>query len=84
LAKKGFNLVLISRTQQKLDKVASDIHEKYSSAEIKTIAFDFTNANLADYESMIFSVLNQLEVGVLSWFYLYFSYVCEDNRGFRK
>uniref|UniRef100_A0A915E267 Uncharacterized protein n=1 Tax=Ditylenchus dipsaci TaxID=166011 RepID=A0A915E267_9BILA len=50
LAKKGFELVLISRSQEKLEK---------------TIAFDFTNANLKDYESKIFSQLNELEIGVL-------------------
>jgi len=56
---------LISRTQDKLNKVAGEIHEKYNSVEVKTIAFDFTNANLRDYESKIFSVLNELEVGLL-------------------
>lgn len=65
LAKKGFNLVLISRTAEKLSVVANEIKEKYASVEVKTIAFDFTNANLKDYESVIFNDLNQLEIGVL-------------------
>lgn len=65
LAKKGFNLVLISRSNEKLNTVANEIKQKYASAEIKTIAFDFTNANLKDYESIIFSQLNQIEVGIL-------------------
>lgn len=65
LAKKGFDLVLISRTQSKLDTVAEEIKEKHSNVQIKTIAFDFTNANLHDYEEAILSELGQIEVGVL-------------------
>lgn len=65
LAKKGFDLVLISRTQDKLNKVAKEIKEKHTSTNIKTISFDFTNANLEDYESRIFSQLKDLEIGVL-------------------
>jgi 17beta-estradiol 17-dehydrogenase / very-long-chain 3-oxoacyl-CoA reductase len=65
LAKKGFDLVLISRTQEKLTKVANEIREKHSTANVKTIAFDFTNANLQDYESKVFAELDKLEIGVL-------------------
>lgn len=65
LARKGFDLVLISRTQSKLDSTANEIREKYSTVTIKTIAFDFTTASLQEYESHLFSALGQLEVGVL-------------------
>jgi len=65
LAKKGFDIVLISRTADKLKQVAKEIQEKTPTAQVKTIAFDFTNANLADYQQKIFSELDQLEVGVL-------------------
>jgi len=65
LAKKNFNLVLISRTASKLDEMANEVHQKYSSIQIKTIQFDFTSANIEEYESKIFSVLNELEVGIL-------------------
>jgi len=65
LAKRGFNLVLISRTPKKLEDVANEIKEKHSDVQIKNIPFDFTNASLADYESTILSELNKLEVGVL-------------------
>lgn len=40
-AKKGFNLVLIARSQDRLDKSKSDILEVAPSADIKTIVFDF-------------------------------------------
>lgn len=71
MAKKGFNLVLISRTQSKLDTVAEEIRQKHSSIEIKTIAFDFTNGQLCDYEKTIFPVLNKIEVGVLGFFFCF-------------
>jgi len=65
LAKKNFNIILISRNAEKLNEVADELIRKFDQIQVKTIAFDFTNANLADYEATIFSVLNQLEVGLL-------------------
>ena len=65
LAKKNFNIVLISRSQNKLDEVAKEIGEKFSHVSVRTISFDFTNANLADYEAQVFSKLNDIEIGVL-------------------
>jgi len=65
LAKKGLDIVLISRSADKLKAVAKEIKEKTPNTQVKCIAFDFTNASLADYQSTIFSELDQLEVGVL-------------------
>uniref|UniRef100_A0A914CI72 Uncharacterized protein n=1 Tax=Acrobeloides nanus TaxID=290746 RepID=A0A914CI72_9BILA len=65
LAKKGFNVVLISRDQSKLENVKAEIQEKATNVEIKTIQFDFTNPNLADYEERIVRKLNELDVGIL-------------------
>ena len=65
LAKKNFNLVLISRSIDKLNEVSKEITQKFDHIQVKTIAFDFTNTNLADYEATIFSVLGELEVGLL-------------------
>jgi 17beta-estradiol 17-dehydrogenase / very-long-chain 3-oxoacyl-CoA reductase len=65
LAKKNFHLVLISRTAEKLREIADEITKKYNHIQVKTIAFDFTSAELNEYESKIFTVLNELEVGVL-------------------
>lgn len=80
MAKHSFNLVLISRTQQKLDKTAEEIHEKYPQIQIQTLAFDFTNTKVEDYERVIFSLLDNLPIGILGIFYslkwlilLYFS-----------
>ena len=41
LAKKGMNIVLVSRSKDKLDTVAKEIEEKYS-VKTKVIAVDFT------------------------------------------
>lgn len=65
LAKKNFNVVLISRSQNKLDEVAKEIGEKFDHIEVRTISFDFTNANLADYETQIFDRLKDVEIGIL-------------------
>lgn len=65
LARKGFNIVLISRTQSKLDEVKQEVLQKAPNVEVRTISFDFTNANLGDYEEKIVRQLKGLEVGVL-------------------
>ena len=39
----GLNIVLISRTKEKLDQVEKEIQSKYSNVQVKTITFDFTS-----------------------------------------
>uniref|UniRef100_A0A0N5C8K4 Very-long-chain 3-oxoacyl-CoA reductase n=1 Tax=Strongyloides papillosus TaxID=174720 RepID=A0A0N5C8K4_STREA len=65
LAKSGFNIVLISRNPTKLNDVKQEIEKVSQDIEIKTIAFDFTNASLADYEEIILSKLRTLDIGIL-------------------
>ncbi|XP_050313884.1 very-long-chain 3-oxoacyl-CoA reductase [Anthonomus grandis grandis] len=62
LAKKKLNVILISRTQAKLDDVAAEITKKYN-VETKTIAADFTNINEIYYK--IDKQLHGMEIGVL-------------------
>ncbi|RHY25195.1 hypothetical protein DYB32_008475, partial [Aphanomyces invadans] len=38
LARKGMNIVLISRTQSKLDEVATEITTKYNTVSVKTVS----------------------------------------------
>lgn len=63
LAKRGLNIILISRTKEKLDQVAQEIQNKYSSAQVKTIAIDFTK------ENTIFTTIRDeirgLDIGIL-------------------
>lgn len=49
IAAKGFNLILASRTQSKLDSVAQLIKSKYPSIEIETVAIDFCKGSDDDY-----------------------------------
>ncbi|KAF4009401.1 hypothetical protein G4228_000209, partial [Cervus hanglu yarkandensis] len=61
LAKRGMKIVLISRSQDKLNQVSSEIREKFK-VETKTIAVDFT---LEDIYDKIKTSLAGLEIGVL-------------------
>ncbi|KAL0967942.1 hypothetical protein UPYG_G00260160 [Umbra pygmaea] len=61
LARKGFALVLISRSQDKLDDVAMQLVEQYK-VETRTIAVDF---GLSDIYPKIETGLAGLEIGVL-------------------
>uniref|UniRef100_A0A915M7N8 Uncharacterized protein n=1 Tax=Meloidogyne javanica TaxID=6303 RepID=A0A915M7N8_MELJA len=65
LAKKQFNIIIISRTQSKLDDVAKEIKEEFKEIEVRTIAFDFTNPELEDYDRQIFSQIADVDIGVL-------------------
>ncbi|KAK9889061.1 hypothetical protein WA026_004337 [Henosepilachna vigintioctopunctata] len=61
LAKKGFNIVLISRSENKLEAVANEIR-RYK-VETKTISVDFTEPDSIYHE--IDKQLAPLEIGVL-------------------
>ncbi|KAL3101058.1 hypothetical protein niasHS_001518 [Heterodera schachtii] len=71
LALRGFNLVLISRSAHKLEAVATEL-KQYSATsgqrgevQLRTVQFDFTNANPADYERHIFGAISDLNIGIL-------------------
>uniref|UniRef100_A0A8C3YUL3 Very-long-chain 3-oxoacyl-CoA reductase n=1 Tax=Catagonus wagneri TaxID=51154 RepID=A0A8C3YUL3_9CETA len=61
LAKCGMKIVLISRSQDKLDQVSREISEKFK-VETKTIAVDFTSEDIYD---KIKASLAGLKIGVL-------------------
>ncbi|XP_074594125.1 very-long-chain 3-oxoacyl-CoA reductase-like [Brevipalpus obovatus] len=57
LAKKGFNLCLISRSQSKLDSLKRELATKYNqSGQVETIAFDFSSTNYQVIEKVIKSL----------------------------
>ncbi|XP_029409867.1 very-long-chain 3-oxoacyl-CoA reductase isoform X1 [Nannospalax galili] len=62
LAKRGMKIVLISRSQDKLNQVSSEIKEKFK-VETRTIAVDFTLDNIYDKIKM---GLSGLEIGILA------------------
>jgi 17beta-estradiol 17-dehydrogenase / very-long-chain 3-oxoacyl-CoA reductase len=65
LARKGFNLLLISRTQSKLDTTKEEIKKEYGNIEIETVSYDFSNANLNDYKKEVLPAIEKREVGIL-------------------
>ncbi|KAJ1963531.1 hypothetical protein GGI12_002003 [Dipsacomyces acuminosporus] len=62
LARRKFNIVLISRTQSKLDSMAEEINAL--GVETKTIAVDFAKVSTEKWAE-ISEVLNSIRVGVL-------------------
>ncbi|XP_032894780.1 very-long-chain 3-oxoacyl-CoA reductase [Amblyraja radiata] len=62
LAKRGMSIVLISRTEEKLNEVAKEIKEQFN-VETKTIAVDFGDG--AEIYKVIEPVLAGLEIGIL-------------------
>jgi len=63
LAKRGLNVILISRTKEKLEQVAKEIQNKNSSVQVKTIAVDFTKDN--SIYTTIREEIRGLDIGVL-------------------
>ncbi|KAK3208928.1 hypothetical protein GRF29_69g135262 [Pseudopithomyces chartarum] len=65
LAAKGYNLLLVSRTQSKLDTLASDITTKYGpKISTKTLAMDFAQNKDSDYAALR-KLIDGLDIGIL-------------------
>jgi len=65
LAKCNLNIVLVSRTQSKLDTTASELTERYPSVQVKTVAVDFVNDDETSYRLKIAREIEDLEIAVL-------------------
>ena len=64
LAKRGFNLVLISRTQAKLDVLRDDIMSRHN-IQVITIALDFTKFDGYDRYEKLAQELGEVDVSIL-------------------
>ncbi|KAI1277917.1 hypothetical protein F5Y07DRAFT_77548 [Xylaria sp. FL0933] len=65
LAAKGFNLLLVSRTQSKLENLQKELEAKYSGLRTDILAMDFSAVdNDADYARLA-ERINSLDVGIL-------------------
>ncbi|XP_068130066.1 very-long-chain 3-oxoacyl-CoA reductase-B-like [Hyperolius riggenbachi] len=62
LAKRGFNVVILSRTLEKLQKVAEEI-EQQSGRKVKIVQADFTGGE--EIYSQIEEALKDLDIGIL-------------------
>jgi 17beta-estradiol 17-dehydrogenase / very-long-chain 3-oxoacyl-CoA reductase len=64
LCAKGFNLILVSRTQSKLDKLARELQLRWTGHQNKVLAIDFSKDDDADYERLA-DLIKGLDVGIL-------------------
>ena len=66
LAQKGFNLILVSRTESKLQALSQEIERKYAgtSVDTKILAMDFASNNEADY-TRLQAMIEGLDVAIL-------------------
>jgi 17beta-estradiol 17-dehydrogenase / very-long-chain 3-oxoacyl-CoA reductase len=64
IAKKGVNVVLVSRSADKLKAAEKEIKEKSPDVQTKTISFDFSKGTAADY-AKLGAELKSLEIGLL-------------------
>lgn len=63
LAKAGFNVLLVSRTQSKLDSLATEVADKYH-VETKTLAMDAAALKESDFKALV-DLTTGMEIGVL-------------------
>jgi 17beta-estradiol 17-dehydrogenase / very-long-chain 3-oxoacyl-CoA reductase len=63
-AKKGLNIVLISRTKDKLEQTKSEILKKFPAIKVDILQIDFSNFDTAAQTSVV-NLLNGLDIGVL-------------------
>ena len=63
-AKKGHNVVLISRSKDKLAECAKELLEKYPKVEVKVLDIDYGNFDAAA-RARVVTLLNGLDIGVL-------------------
>jgi len=65
--KRGFNLIIVSRTQSKLEKVRNEILEMTkNSIKVEIISYDFSNKiTLKDYQDTFNPVIAKFDISVL-------------------
>lgn len=64
IARQGFNLILVSRTQSKLDTLASQIKNASPAVSVETLSIDFATVSDSDYSSLA-KLLSNKQVAIL-------------------
>lgn len=64
-ALRGFNLILVSRTQAKLQAVQKEINQKCPKIDIKIFALDFTNSFRAGFFDELFEKTKHLDISII-------------------
>jgi 17beta-estradiol 17-dehydrogenase / very-long-chain 3-oxoacyl-CoA reductase len=62
---RGFNLVLIGRSQAKLDKTICALKKKFNKTKYRTILADFAETPTTEFYDGIMSKMSDLDVSVL-------------------
>jgi len=65
LAKKGMNVVLVSRSPYKLQNVAAEIEQKFTGVKTKIIDVDFVKEDCSSYIKKIEDGIKDLDIGIL-------------------
>jgi 17beta-estradiol 17-dehydrogenase / very-long-chain 3-oxoacyl-CoA reductase len=65
LAKRGLNIFLISRNEERLAATAEEIRKIAPTVEVKTLAIDFGKADAPVYQTTITDALKDIEIGIL-------------------
>ena len=63
-AKKGLNIVLISRSKDKLEDCSAELKAKYPQVEVRILAIDYSNFDVKA-RGKVDALLKDLDVGVL-------------------
>lgn len=63
LAKSGFNIVIVSRTLEKMERVAGDLRRLYN-VQVKLVQFDFANFSTPEHVMELHSKLNEINEDV--------------------
>ena len=62
LAGKGYNLLLLSRSPEKLNRVKNEIKEQHNKCEVRVLAIDFTSTEIYDRIEEEFKQLEEIHV----------------------
>jgi len=65
LAEQGFNIIMISRSQEKLDSAAEEVKKQNKDVEVKTIAFNFNKPYSTESYKPIFDELDKYDISLL-------------------
>jgi len=65
LARRGINVLAVSRSEDKLKNLAQQVSSKYPSVQVKTLVIDFANESPEEYSNKLKDAIANLKVSVL-------------------
>lgn len=65
LAARGFNILLISRSESKLKKVQEELKSRYNSLKIDYVVADFGSNQSIEFYEKVSSEINKYDIGLL-------------------